>query len=189
MFRKSSCVFLILASLALGFTAVSAAAGTYVPVHAAHSGFGPFEEFPEPYVPPLSALIVAFGAPSSRSSSDDLCHLVWSGQGIRVKLFRVGRGGSACTNGAFDSARLTGHGWHTAAGIQTGSSAAMARKASVVDCRGKEGVKERACWGLRDSVILGFHRSDCAPGRFPTVAATIADGRVSSLLVMKHGCE
>lgn len=131
-------------------------------------------------------LRAAFGAPTSTVRRSSQCFLRWSRSGLWVELTNYGQSRHPCTHGYFVRARLLGTRWHTPRGLRVGSAASAARAQAV--CGPGRPVCRRTPFHA-PGYVLGVHRIDCAPGRFPNVIASIARGRVSALWVYTHGCE
>jgi hypothetical protein len=159
--------------------ATAARAPHLVPTSRDETGFGPFSESPRN---DAHALRAAFGRVTSAHRHGRYnCVLRWRRLGITATVGTYGLVQKPCRNGYFFDALLTKRRWHTAKGVHPGSSEAAARRAALRPCG-------RYC-GVKHGYVLGVHRSDCAAGLYPGVVAAVRRHRVTSLVVLTHGCE
>lgn len=166
------------------FSSEAKAANYFVPVSAKNTGFGSFTEGGSS----AWKLRNSFGEPSGINRDEYVCNMYWRRLGLLARVVVYDAYANPCRSGYFSSAWLTGRMWKTGSGIRVGVSSRKARRHSVINCRGSRARKNYRCLG-KSGYVLGLHPSECASGRWPTVTASVRNGRVSGLHIFSHSCE
>lgn len=175
----------LLASVLLGVPAVSGAADARFRVALDGRIGGAVQGTPED-------LTARFGAPSARRTGrgGTTCELRWSRIGLRATYAVLGEGElSACEDGQFVGARLTGSRWHTTRGLRVGTPERRIRATGARRCAPGQCFSSTAGTHVRNGWVLSSHHNRCTGRRSPTVVARTTRGRISSFQVDWIGCE